>query len=166
MEGETILHKDVSLEGIAHAIHDGRIKKICVVSGAGISVSAGIPDFRTPGSGLYFNLEEFELPEPESLFDLQYFRNFPEKYYAFFMKTRYETFIPTYTHAFIRLLQEKGLLLRVYTQNIDNLERVAGINDDLVIQTHGDMNSCGCVDCKTISSMDYMTSCIQDGLFW
>lgn len=62
--------------------------------------------------------------------------------------------------------RRNGLLLRVYTQNIDNLERVAGINDDLVIQTHGDMNSCGCVDCKTISSMDYMTSCIQDGLFW
>ena len=83
MEGETILHKDVSLEGIAHAIHDGRIKKICV---------AGIPDFRTPGSGLYFNLEEFELPEPESLFDLQYFRNFPEKYYAFFMVRLFSSF--------------------------------------------------------------------------
>ena len=92
MEGETILHKDVSLEGIGHAIHDGRIKKICVVSGAGISVSAGIPDFRTPGSGLYFNLEEFELPEPESLFDLQYFRNFPEKYYAFFMVRLFSSF--------------------------------------------------------------------------
>lgn len=92
MEGETILHKDVSLEGIAHAIHDGRIKKICVVSGAGISVSAGIPDFRTPGSGLYFNLEEYELPEPESLFDLQYFRNFPEKYYAFFMVRLFSSF--------------------------------------------------------------------------
>ena len=83
--GDTVLHKDLSLEGVAHAIRSGLIKKICVITGAGISVAAGIPDFRTPGSGLYFSLDDYDLPEPEALFDLNYFRNSPEKYYSFFM---------------------------------------------------------------------------------
>ena len=80
-----MLHKDLSLEGVAHAIRSGLIKKICVITGAGISVAAGIPDFRTPGSGLYFSLDDYDLPQPEALFDLNYFRNSPEKYYSFFM---------------------------------------------------------------------------------
>ena len=84
-EGETVLHKNVSIEGIADAIKDGRIRNICVLSGAGISVSAGIPDFRTPGSGLYYSLDDYDLPTPESLFDLQYFKNYPEKYYSYFL---------------------------------------------------------------------------------
>ena len=83
--GDTVLHKDLSLKGVAHAIRSGLIKKICVITGAGISVAAGIPDFRTPGSGLYFSLDDYDLPQPEALFDLNYFRNSPEKYYSFFM---------------------------------------------------------------------------------
>ena len=83
--GDSVLHKDLSLEGVAAAIKRGDIRKICVLSGAGISVSAGIPDFRTPGSGLYYNLEDYDLPSPELLFDLQYFINNPEKYYSFYL---------------------------------------------------------------------------------
>lgn len=49
--------------------------KILVMTGAGISVSAGIPDFRSPGTGVYSNLEEYNLPKPEALFDLEYFVN-------------------------------------------------------------------------------------------
>ena len=86
--GDSVPHKDLSLEGVAAAIKRGDIKKICVLSGAGISVSAGIPDFRTPGSGLYYNLEDYDLPEPELLFDLQYYINNPEKYYSFYLVTR------------------------------------------------------------------------------
>ena len=44
------------------------------MAGAGISTSAGIPDFRTPGTGLYDNLQKYNLPDPESIFRLSYFK--------------------------------------------------------------------------------------------
>jgi len=43
------------------------------MTGAGISVSAGIPDFRSPKTGVYDNLKEYNLPYPEALFELKYF---------------------------------------------------------------------------------------------
>ena len=90
--GDSVLHKDLSLKGVAAAIQRGAIKKICIVSGSGISVSAGIPDFRTPGSGLYYNLDDYDLPSPELLFDLQYFINNPDKYYSFYLVMKFAWF--------------------------------------------------------------------------
>lgn len=52
------------MEDVAAYIADGRARRILVMLGAGVSVSAGIPDFRTPGSGLYANLQKFNLPSP------------------------------------------------------------------------------------------------------
>jgi len=43
------------------------------MTGAGISVAAGIPDFRSPDTGLYANLKEYDLPSPEAIFDIGYF---------------------------------------------------------------------------------------------
>lgn len=51
-------------------------------SGAGISVAAGIPDFRTPGTGLYSRLEKYNLPAPSAIFDLEYFPAHPEPFYS------------------------------------------------------------------------------------
>ena len=60
-------------------------KRILVVTGAGISTSSGIPDFRSPG-GLYATAEEkYKLPYPEAIFDLNYFEHSPE---PFFMLSR------------------------------------------------------------------------------
>lgn len=50
--------------------------------GAGISVSAGIPDFRSPGTGLYDNLQKYNLPNPQSIFTLDYFEEHPEAFYT------------------------------------------------------------------------------------
>ena len=85
--------------------------------GAGISCNAGIPDFRTPGSGLYDNLQKYNLPHPTAVFDLEFYKDNPHP----FVQLAAELWpgvkhSPTVTHSFIALLERKGLLLRNYTQ--------------------------------------------------
>jgi len=69
------------LDGLTKYIHSSACKNIIVMAGAGISVSAGIPDFRTPGTGLYDNLEKYELPDPQAIFDIGYFKSKPGAFY-------------------------------------------------------------------------------------
>ena len=80
--------------------------------------------FRTPGTGLYDNLRQYRVPVPQAIFDIDYFESHPKPFYTL-AKELYPSgrYRPNYAHYFIRLLHEKGILLRVYTQNIDGLER-------------------------------------------
>ena len=90
--------------------------------GAGCSVSAGIPDFRTPGTGLYSQVKKYNLPYAEAVFDLHYFNkvdSVPFHKVAQEMYPDEEKFKPTLAHRFVKLLQDKDMLLRCYTQNID-----------------------------------------------
>lgn len=79
----TVLDGDRSVRGIVKAIKAGKVKKICVLTGAGISSAAGIPDFRSPGTGIYYNLGKYDLPNPEAMFELDYFKKRPEAFYHF-----------------------------------------------------------------------------------
>ena len=65
---------EVSVEGIAKYIKSGQCEKIVVMIGAGISTAAGIPDFRSPGSGLYDNVAKYNLPFPQAMFQINYFK--------------------------------------------------------------------------------------------
>jgi NAD-dependent histone deacetylase SIR2 len=58
-------------------------------------------------------------------------------------------FIPTPTHAFIRLLHEKGKLSKCFTQNIDTLERIAGVPPSKIVEAHGSFATSRCITCKT-----------------
>ena len=82
-EETTVLNGDRSLRGVASAIREGKVRKVCVLTGAGISCNAGIPDFRSPTTGIYSNLKEYNLPTPESMFDLAYFKENPSVFYRF-----------------------------------------------------------------------------------
>ena len=61
-------------EALIEGFKSNQFKNIVVMTGAGISVSAGIPDFRSPQTGLYANLQKYNLPTPEAIFDIKYFR--------------------------------------------------------------------------------------------
>ena len=71
-----------TLTSIGEQIRDGELRNIIVMVGAGASTSAGIPDFRTPDSGLYSNLEKYNLPTSESIFTLSYLREHPQAFFT------------------------------------------------------------------------------------
>ena len=137
-----------TVEALAEYILSGKVAKIVVMTGAGISTSAGIPDFRSPETGLYANLARLNLPYAEAVFDIEYFRGNPEPFYALAHELYPGKFRPTITHSFIRLLHDKGLLLKLFTQNIDCLEREAGVPDDKIVEAHGSFARQSCIDCK------------------
>ncbi|KAK4131001.1 SIR2-domain-containing protein [Trichocladium antarcticum] len=124
-----------------------RSKNIIVLTGAGISTSLGIPDFRSKGIGLYSKLEHLGLNDPQEVFDITIFRQDPAIFYSVArdILPSTERFSPT--HAFIALLQNKGKLLTNYSQNIDNLEAKAGITPDKLVQCHGSFATASCVKC-------------------
>jgi NAD-dependent SIR2 family protein deacetylase len=111
---------------VADWIASDQIQRILVVAGAGMSVGAGIPDFRTPGTGLYDNLQKYNLPYPQAVFDLDFFRNVSPQPFGQLASELWPglQYLPTLTHSFLTLLEQKGKLLRVYTQNIDGLEHL------------------------------------------
>ncbi|WVF69606.1 hypothetical protein IAT40_004384 [Kwoniella sp. CBS 6097] len=124
-------------------------KKIIVLSGAGISTSCGIPDFRS-STGLYAQLQDegkYELDDPQQMFDIRYFREKPEVFYSFAKQIYPSNFVPSPCHRWIKMLENKGVLLRNYTQNIDTLESLAGVTK--VLQCHGSFKTASCLRCKT-----------------
>ena len=69
-----------SLKSIADLLSSNKYKNIIVLTGAGVSCNAGIPDFRTPGTGLYDNLAKYNLPYPEAVFDVSFYKNNPDPF--------------------------------------------------------------------------------------
>ena len=78
---------------------------------------------RSPGSGLYDNLQQYDLPYAEAIFEINFFHHNPRPFFALAKELYPGNYQPNLTHYFVRLLQDKGQLLRMYTQNIDGLER-------------------------------------------
>lgn len=152
-----------SLKGIVEFINDGARKKIVVMTGAGISTSAGIPDFRSPDTGLYANLARLNLPYAEAVFDISYFREHPEPFYVLAKELYPGKFFPTISHSFVALLEEKHMLRMLFTQNIDCLERHAGVPGKRIVEAHGSFATQRCIECKTEYPDDLMMEAIMSG---
>ncbi|KAH8075905.1 NAD+ binding protein [Aureococcus anophagefferens] len=120
-------------------------RDVVVLGGAGMSTSAGIPDFRSPG-GAHDNLQKYDLPHPQAIFSIDYFRERPGAFYELCRELWPGTYAPTATHLFIKLLHDKGRLLRCFTQNIDSLETAAGLPPDRVVAAHGNFDGATCID--------------------
>ncbi|KAI9005141.1 DHS-like NAD/FAD-binding domain-containing protein [Hyaloraphidium curvatum] len=139
------------MEAFAAFLRQRRPGRVVVLTGAGISTSAGLADFRSE-AGIYARFDEWKarigVPYPEAVFDLNYFRQDPKPFYAMmrelFGRKAGHVPMPTEAHWFMRLLYEKGILLRNYTQNIDSLEHLAGLPSELVVESHGHFRSASC----------------------
>jgi NAD-dependent SIR2 family protein deacetylase len=149
---------------LAEWIRTGQAKKILVLSGAGVSVAAGIPDFRTPGTGLYDNLQKYNLPYAQAVFDVDFYRTKPQPFCTL-AKGLWPGLkhSPTLTHSFLKLLSDKGLLLRLYSQNIDGLEYLAGIPEKKLVECHGHFRTASCIDChKSADGQQIKETIVQE----
>ncbi|GMI16688.1 hypothetical protein TrLO_g10849 [Triparma laevis f. longispina] len=123
--------------------------------GAGISTSLGIPDFRS-SEGLYatLKLEEYGLNAAEDLFDYEHFCASP---FGFFKWARNSLTLHTTGSKFHHFLATLKNLHRVYTQNIDGLEFIAGVPQNKIVECHGSLKNSTCLSCGHTSPTSSFT---------
>jgi len=126
------------------------------LTGAGISVPSGIPDFRSPGTGLW------EKVDPMEVAHISVFERDPARFWRYY-RPRLQTFgevRPNAAHAALAELERRGLLSGVITQNIDRLPRAAGSRE--VVEVHGSIDSSSCRECGTSFDLDRVEALFDD----
>ncbi|KAJ3446523.1 nad-dependent protein deacetylase sirtuin-2 [Anaeramoeba flamelloides] len=235
------LNKAPTFESIAKGLKNNDYQNIIVMTGAGISVGAGLSDFRSPKTGFFEKMKKLNLPSPESVFTISYFLKDPKPFYSIarefipsnliitkmlqsleeineeikeksirvkiielrskgwtrkknseqllntVKKVRYwgkkfnttdllkntkstgrkrktneeiKNFVERKTKKYRRMsckqlsnkIESKldikiGLLLRVYTQNVDTLERKTGLSPEKLVEAHGSFATATCLNC-------------------
>jgi len=134
--------------------------RIAVLTGAGISTSAGIPDFRGP-DGLWTKNPEAERASTIHV----YLTDESARRASWRMRTdqRLATVQPTPGHHAIVDLERQGRLVRVVTQNIDALHQKAGNDPALVTEVHGSMGGIRCVECRADADVDEVLDRVRAG---
>jgi NAD-dependent protein deacetylase/lipoamidase len=119
----------------------GEARSVVALTGAGISVPSGIPDFRSPGTGLWQAVDPMEVAHIDA------FRSDPVRFWSFYGErfATLESKEPNGAHKALVALEQSGMLDAVITQNIDMLHRKAGTGE--LIEVHGSIARCSCPMC-------------------
>ncbi|MDX6634634.1 MAG: NAD-dependent deacetylase [Solirubrobacterales bacterium] len=120
------------------------------LTGAGVSVPSGIPDFRTPETGLWAKVDPMEVAH------IDVFEREPERFWSYY-RPRFSSLgdkEPNRAHAALAELERRGLIEGVITQNIDRLHRAAGSEN--VIEVHGSIETASCTACGTSFGLEEM----------
>jgi NAD-dependent deacetylase len=123
-------------------------RSVVALTGAGVSVPSGIPDFRTPGTGLWENVNPMEVAH------IDVFRRDPERFWLFY-GDRFQTLRtkqPNGAHHALAELERRGHLDAVITQNIDQLHGRAGSRT--LVEMHGTIAHSSCLDCGARYELD------------
>jgi NAD-dependent deacetylase len=134
----------------------GQSRRAVALTGAGVSVPSGIPDFRTPGTGLWENVDPMEVAH------ISVFERDPERFWSYY-RPRFQSLgdkQPNRAHVALAELERRGLIEAVITQNIDRLHRAAGSEN--VIEVHGSIGSSTCMVCATSFGLDEVDALFDD----
>jgi NAD-dependent deacetylase len=157
MPSEQQIPSRASAEQLAELIQESE----CTVAltGAGISVPSGIPDFRTPGEGLW------EKVDPMSVATIDAFHRDTRRFWEFY-RPRFHALSdkrPNPAHQALAELERRGLLSALITQNIDLLHRKAG--SERVIEVHGSIATSSCTSCEARFELERVESLFdEDGI--
>jgi NAD-dependent deacetylase len=136
-----------------------RSERVVALTGAGVSVPSGIPDFRTPGKGLWANVD------PMAVATIDAFHRDTRRFWEFY-RPRFHDLAdkePNPAHAALAELERRGLLDAVITQNIDRLHRKAGSEE--VIEVHGSIATASCTSCAASYPLEKVESLFEaDGI--
>jgi NAD-dependent deacetylase len=116
-------------------------ERAVVLTGAGVSVPSGIPDFRSPGTGLWEKVDPMEVAHIDA------FRRDPDRFWSFYGErfASLHDVRPNRAHEAIAELERRGLVRGVITQNVDRLHRLAG--SERVVEVHGSIQWSVCTQC-------------------
>jgi NAD-dependent deacetylase len=129
---------------------------VVALTGAGISVPSGIPDFRSPGTGLWEGVNPMEVAHIDA------WRADPERFWHFY-GNRFQTLEgkePNGAHHALVELERRGILDGVVTQNIDRLHRRAGTKH--LIEVHGSIDTSSCLTCGAKYPIDDVRRRLDD----
>jgi NAD-dependent protein deacetylase/lipoamidase len=133
-------------------------ERAVVLTGAGVSVPSGIPDFRTPGKGLWDKVNPMEVAHIDA------FRRDPDRFWSFYSQ-RFASLVekrPNPAHEAIAELERRGLVRGVITQNVDRLHRRAG--SERVVEVHGSIDNCVCLECGGRVSLESVIEMLDSGI--
>lgn len=144
------------IERASKLIKDSRYAM--ALTGAGISTESGIPDFRSPGVGLWEKMDPMEALSADVLM------NDPEKFYrvGFNILRGMEDAKPNDAHIALAKMEEKGYIKGVITQNIDNLHYKAG--SKRIYEVHGNTRTCHCIKCHAIYDFRELGEQVDSGI--
>jgi len=120
-------------------------QRIVIFTGAGISTESGIPDFRSPGTGLWTKIKPVQFQDFIASEDVR-----QESWRRRFRGERsMETAKPNKGHEAVAKLVREGRCTAVITQNVDNLHHDSGIPSEQIIELHGNASYAKCLNCQT-----------------
>jgi NAD-dependent deacetylase len=151
MEGQVATR---GVEHLAELIAES--KYTVALTGAGISVPSGIPDFRTPREGLWEKVDPMEVAHIDA------FREDPSRFWGFY-RPRFQSLgskEPNAAHEALAELERRGLLAGVITQNIDMLHVKAGSEN--VVEVHGSIRTSSCQSCGEVFQLADVDALFDD----
>jgi NAD-dependent deacetylase len=128
-----------------------------VLTGAGISVPSGIPDFRSPGTGLWEKVDPMEVAHIDA------WRRDPDRFWSYYSE-RFQSLAgkaPNDAHFALADLERRGLVRAVITQNIDRLHRLAGT--ERLIEVHGSIDHSVCLECGGKQTLARVAELLAEG---